>query len=125
MCVRVSVCHTGINWSGEKGFFQQDMALNNGDKPILMHFLYGLMVAGSLKTVSITEQFCSVTQRVKTDVTLNQLDKAQFREADLHRVSKALLPFIDQESLCQIQQNDETRSSVGPNGQCVDTHVCI
>lgn len=88
-----------------------------------MHFLYGLMVAGSLKTVNITEQFCSVTQRVKTDVTLNQLDKAQFKGADVHRVSKALLLFI--ESLCQMQKNDETRSSVGPNGHCVDTHVCI
>lgn len=48
-----------------------------------MHFLYGLMVAGSLKTMSVTEQFCSVTERVKTDVTLNQREKAQFREADM------------------------------------------
>lgn len=76
-----------------------------------------------MKTVSITEQFCSLTQRVKTDVTLNELDKAQFREADVQRVSKALILFMDQESLCQIQQNDETRSSVGPNGHCGDTNV--
>lgn len=42
------------------------------------------MVAVSLKTMSVTEQFCSVTKRVKTDVTLNQLDKALFRETDMY-----------------------------------------
>lgn len=41
----------------------------------------------------------------------------------MQRVGKALLVSIDQESLCQIQQNNETRSSVGPDGQFGDIHV--
>lgn len=52
-----------------------------------MHFLYGLMVAvlqlcGFPKTMRAAERFCPVTKRFRTDVTLHQADKAQFREAD-------------------------------------------
>lgn len=53
-----------------------------------------------MKTVSITEQFCSLTQRVKTDVTLNELDKAQFREADMYKGSARLLYFLWIRSHC-------------------------
>lgn len=54
-----------------------------------MHFSYGLIVAGynsgSSKTMSAAERFCPVTKRFKTDVTLNQPHKAQFRGADLYK----------------------------------------
>lgn len=72
-CVCQSIC--GSHRDQEKRDFSTGSGcfLNNGEIPILMHFLYGLMVAGSLKAMSVTEQFCSVTKRVKTDVTLNQL----------------------------------------------------
>lgn len=101
MCVREYLCVTQGSTSQEKRDFSTGPGcfLNNGEIPVLMHFLYGLMVAGSLKTMSVTEQFCSVTKRVKTDVTLNQLHKAPFGEADVQGVGKALLLSIDQESL--------------------------
>ena len=76
-----------------QGVFQQDLAVflkNSGEIECLMHFLYGLMVAGlqlcgSPKTMNAAERFCPVTKRFKTVVTLNQPDKAQFREADLYK----------------------------------------
>lgn len=83
MCVREYLCVT----QGSAGQKQWDFStgsgccLNNAEIPILMHFLM-LMVAVSLKTMSVTD---SVTKRVKTDVTLNQLDKALFREADMYK----------------------------------------
>lgn len=87
MCVREYLCVTQGSAGQEKRDFSTGSGcfLSNGEIPVLMHFLYRLMVAGSLKTMSVTEQFCSVIKRVKTDVTLNQLDKAQFREADVYK----------------------------------------
>lgn len=86
MCVGEYLCVTQGSAGQEKRDFSTGPGcfLNNGEIPVLMHFLYGLMVAGSLKTMSVTEQFCSVTKRVKTDVTLNQLHKAPFGEADIY-----------------------------------------
>lgn len=61
-----------------------------------------LQLCDSPKTtsVAVAERFCPVTKRFKTDVTLNQPDKAQFREADLYNRQGSFLLFISQESLC-------------------------
>lgn len=92
MHVRECLC---VPW-GSAGTEKRDFStgsgcfLNNEEIAILMHFLYGLMVAGSLKMMQATEQFCPVANRIKTDVTVNQLDKAQFREADIYKGSFTL-----------------------------------
>lgn len=41
--------------------------------------------SGSSITMSAAERFCPVTEKFKTDVTLNQPHKAPFREADLYK----------------------------------------
>lgn len=78
--------------TSRQGVFQQDLAVfiqNSGDIQCLMHFLHGLMVAGlqlcgSPKTMSAAERSCPVTGRFKTDITVNQPDKTQFKDADLY-----------------------------------------
>lgn len=58
MCVRKYLCVTQGSAGQEKRDFStgSGCCLNNGEIPILMHFLM-LMVAVSLKTMSVTEQF--------------------------------------------------------------------
>lgn len=82
--------HVRISWPGDKGYSDKIWTyFLKIVKKCLMHFLYGLMVpvlqlCGSLKTMSAAERFCPVTKRFKSEVTLNQPDKSQFKETDLY-----------------------------------------